>query len=71
MKDNPIKLTRDGALDAVWRNTHRDYRGIGQDGVKRVLVYRQGTFSVPLEHLTDKEIREALPESLRDIPIID
>ncbi|MHA1063448.1 hypothetical protein ACR9GP_06000 [Enterobacter ludwigii] len=44
-------------LEAIWKYTHRDYKG-EQDGVRSILVCRNGTISVPLESLTDKEIEQ-------------
>jgi len=48
-------------LNAVYRVTSPDYKGRGADGVRRIMVYRQGTCSVPLELLTDEEIASRLP----------
>jgi hypothetical protein len=47
-------------LEAIWKHTHRDYKG-EQDGVRSILVCRNGTISVPLESLTDKEIEQRSP----------
>lgn len=44
-------------LEAIWKHTHRDYKG-EHDGVRSILVCRNGTISVPLESLTDKEIEQ-------------
>ncbi|MEX1841155.1 hypothetical protein KMW40_12090 [Enterobacter cloacae] len=44
-------------LEAIWKHTHRDYKG-ERDGVRSILVCRNGTISVPLECLTDKEIEQ-------------
>ncbi|MFZ5272575.1 hypothetical protein [Enterobacter asburiae] len=44
-------------LEAIWKHTHRDYKG-ESDGVRSILVCRNGTISVPLECLTDKEIEQ-------------
>ncbi|HAT7488644.1 TPA: hypothetical protein QCH64_002737 [Enterobacter asburiae] len=44
-------------LEAIWKHTHRDYKG-EHDGVRSILVCRNGTISVPLDSLTDKEIEQ-------------
>lgn len=44
-------------LEAIWKHTHLDYKG-ESDGVRSILVCRNGTISVPLEGLTDKEIEQ-------------
>jgi hypothetical protein len=54
-------MTREQKLKLVWRHTHNDFKG-KTDGVKCILVYRQGTVSVPLDDLTDQEIEERLPK---------
>lgn len=48
---------RQWKLEAIWKHTHRDYKG-ESDGVRSILVCRNGTISVPLEGLTDKEIEQ-------------
>lgn len=48
---------RQWKLEAIWKHTHRDYKG-ESDGVRSILVCRNGTTSVPLEGLTDKEIEQ-------------
>ncbi|HBK4813210.1 TPA: hypothetical protein LLT22_001542 [Enterobacter asburiae] len=48
---------RQWKLEAIWKHTHRDYKG-ESDGVRSILVCRNGTISVPLESLTDKEIEQ-------------
>ncbi|MFP2430274.1 hypothetical protein [Enterobacter ludwigii] len=48
---------RQWKLEAIWQHTHRDYKG-ESDGVRSILVCRNGTISVPLEGLTDKEIEQ-------------
>lgn len=52
----------------VWKHTHRDYKGVGADGVRRVLhmITNQGTCSVPLSSLTEEELRAKLPRSIRE-----
>ncbi len=52
-------MSRDERLKAVWRFKHPDYRGIFE-GSRQVLIYRNGTVSVPLESLSDDEIRQAI-----------
>jgi hypothetical protein len=59
-----MKSLRDRKLMAVWKHKHRDYKG-RIDGVRYVLVYRNGTMSVPLTDLTDAEIEDALPAAVR------
>lgn len=50
-------------LQAIWRKTHRDFKG-NLDGVRCVLVLRSaGTCLVPLDSLTDAEIESKLPAS--------
>jgi hypothetical protein len=44
-------------LEAIWKHTHRDYKG-ESDGVRTILVCRNGTTSVPLESLSDAEIEQ-------------
>lgn len=48
---------RQWKLEAIWKHTHRDYKG-ESDGVRSILVCRNGTISVPLDGLTDKEIEQ-------------
>lgn len=55
---------REKALNLIFRWTHRDYKSEpGQE--KRILVFRNGTCSVPLVDLTDSEIAYYLPGALR------
>lgn len=52
---------RKNELALIWRHTHRDFKGKGADGIKRVLVLRPGgTTSVPLNALTDAEVADKL-----------
>ncbi len=55
--DEVYKAQRQRKLEAIWKHTHRDYKG-ESDGVRSILVCRNGTISVPLEGLTDKEIEQ-------------
>jgi hypothetical protein len=55
-------MTREQELKAVWRNTHKDFRGVS-NGVKTIMVYRQGTCLVALADLTDEEIKARLPKA--------
>ena len=48
-------MNRKQALAAVWRAMPRDYRGT-TNGVKTVMIWRNGTSLVPLEAMTDAEI---------------
>lgn len=61
---DPAALTRADKLALIYRHTHRDYRG-KLDGHKSILVYRNGTALVLLDHLTDAEIAEMLPYALK------
>jgi hypothetical protein len=58
-------FTREKLLKKLYSKTHKDFKGV-IDGVKYVLVYRQGTCSVPLDSLTDKEIYRMLPQDIRE-----
>jgi len=60
-----VKTLRDKKLAAVWKHKHRDYKG-RIDGVRYVMVYRNGTMSVPLTDLTDAEIEDALPKAVKE-----
>ena len=46
-------------LDLIYRHTHKDFKGT-TDGVRYILVYRNGTARVKLEDLTDKEVASEL-----------
>lgn len=59
-----MKTLRDKKLDAVWKHKHRDYKG-RINGTRCVLIYRNGTTSVPLTDLTDAEIEDNLPAAVR------
>lgn len=53
-------MTKAQQLEAVYRNTHSDFKGkIG--GVRTIMVCRGGTMLVALENLTDQEIADRLP----------
>jgi len=54
-------MTRKQKLAAVWRTTHRDYKGT-IDGVRSIMVLRGGTTLVALDDLTDAEIESRLPK---------
>lgn len=50
----------------VWRSTHPDSRGVGDDGVRCVLHRNPatgGTESWPLSSFTDEQLVEKLPQS--------
>ena len=51
------KSQKQWKLNAIWKHTHRDYKG-ESDGVRSILICRNGTTSVPLENLTDAEIEQ-------------
>jgi hypothetical protein len=59
---NPAPVTREQKLALVWKNTHSDFKGT-HEGVKTIMVYRQGTRLVPLDNLTDAEIADRLPKT--------
>ncbi len=52
----------------LWGHTHPNYRGKGEDGVKRVLhlVPGQGTCSWPLSSFTDAQIEAKIPRVARE-----
>ena len=55
-----VEMTRKQKLAAIWKNTHKDYKG-KLDGVKGILVLRNvGTTIVNLEDLTDAEIEDRM-----------
>ena len=54
--ESPEKI-REKKLKAIWRKTHRDYKGI-VEGERYIMIYRNGTTLVPLKDLTDKEIED-------------
>lgn len=58
-------MTREQKLKLVWKNTHKDFRGT-YDGVKSIMVFRNGTCLVNLSDLTDKEINDRLPAEVRE-----
>ncbi len=53
----------------VWRPTHREARGVGDDGVRRVLHVNPATCGTelwPLSSLTNAQLTDRLPRSVRD-----
>ncbi len=50
-------------LDQIYRNTHSDYKGLSEDGVRMILVCRGATCLVALEDLTPEEASKRLPRS--------
>jgi hypothetical protein len=51
-------------LALIFKHTHRDYKGTGQD--KTLMILRDGvTCLVPLEGLRDGEIEKLLPYALK------
>lgn len=55
-------MSRQQQLNAIWRTTHRDYKGF-HAGVRSILVLREGgTQLVALADLTDDEITRLLPK---------
>lgn len=53
-----LQPTRAEALAQVWRNTHKDFKGV-YNGVKTVMIFRNGSTLVPLDQLTDAELEAA------------
>ena len=60
-----MKTLRDKKLMAVWKNKHRDFKG-RINGVRYIMIYRNGTMSVPLTDLTDAEIEDGLSKADRE-----
>lgn len=65
-KRNP-KTERQKLEDLVWSNTHRDFRGKFADGTKMITMFvpKVGTTLVPLSQLTDAQLRERLPQGVK------
>lgn len=65
-KRNP-KTERQKLEDLVWSNTHRDFRGKFADGTKTISMFvpKVGTTLVPLSQLTDAQLREQLPQGMK------
>jgi hypothetical protein len=59
-----MKTERDKKLALVWKHKHRDYKG-RINGERYVMIYRNGTMSVPLTDLTDAEIETSLPKGMK------
>ena len=57
-------MTREQKLNLIYRSTHRDYKG-KIDGVRTIMVYRNGTTLIDLESLTDAEIESKLPKAAK------
>jgi len=56
-------MSREQSLTAIWNKMHGDYRCIRDDGLRWVLVLRDGgTTLVPLDDLSDTEIVRMLPK---------
>lgn len=57
-------------LEALaWRYTHRDFPGVGDDGVRRVRHLNRstgGTEAWPLSSLTDAQLIDRLPSFVRE-----
>ena len=56
-------MTRDEKLKKVWSNMPRDYKGT-TNGVKTVMIFRNGSTLVPLDALTGAEIAQHLPAKI-------
>ncbi len=52
-----IDAERQRKLEAIWRNTHHDYKG-ETGGVRKILVCRGATCLVPVMELTEHEIEQ-------------
>ncbi|GAB0078632.1 hypothetical protein TOC8171_40360 [Pseudomonas syringae] len=50
-------------LDQIYRNTHSDYKGLSEDGVRRFWFAGGATCLVALEDLTPEEVSKRLPRS--------
>jgi hypothetical protein len=52
----------------AWKHTHRDFKGKLEDGTKTVLklIPGKGTCLVSLSSLTDEELLEKLPKTVRE-----
>ena len=57
-------VDRTMALRLIWNKTHKDYKGGGSTpSARRILVLRTGgTHSVPLDDLSDDEVKSMLPK---------
>lgn len=62
--NHSMNMTRADLLDAAYRHTHRDFKG-EMDGVRTIMVYRNGLCLVALDNLTDDEIAARLPKNLK------
>lgn len=58
-------LTKAQKLTLIYRHTHKDYKGNHPELGKTVLVLRGATCLVPLDQLTEEEIADKLPYSLK------
>lgn len=56
----PHFVDRADALKAVWRRTHRDFKGT-VDGKRSIVVFRDGTTIVWLDDLTPAEVARLYP----------
>lgn len=61
-------MTREKLEDLVWKHTHKDYKGIGEDGTRTVLhrSCTHGTCIVPLSSLTEIQLQQKLPAKVRE-----
>lgn len=55
------RLNKTQALRRIWNKTHQDFKSV-YEGQKTILVCRGATCLVPLDDLTDAEIRSRVPE---------
>jgi hypothetical protein len=63
-------MTRKELEDAVWKRTHRDFRGSGRGSHRTILVHDPRTGGVRLVELgwlSDEDLRSLLPTSQRQV----
>lgn len=65
-----MKTLREKQLAAVWRTTHRDFKGVSH-GVKTIMIHmshrknHDGKAIIPLSDLLDSEIPDYLPKDFK------
>lgn len=62
MAKNINKDSRDEKLKAIYKNTHKDFKGI-INGSKTIMINRGGAVIVKLTDLTESEIDNLLPKN--------
>lgn len=48
----------------IWKHTHRDFKG-KSDGIKMIMIYRNGSTLCPISGLTDDEYADRLQSAQR------